>query len=146
MYALELCPLNLYFLYNNPAEVCGGQRPPFFDMKSIRKVFGWRLIYVNQLLFFTPHTAAASAVLSVSLTYSESLPSADNTPNNRWATAGRKEIAWPYCLPSPPSLFFTNKGFFNKLKGPLPWPIEKMKGGSEVWYNVAGKKEQLIRK
>lgn len=51
VHALELCPLNLYFLYNNPAEVCSGQRPPFFDMKSIRKVFGWRLIYVNQLLF-----------------------------------------------------------------------------------------------
>lgn len=43
------------------------------------------------------------------------------------------------------SLFFTNKGFFNKLKGPLSWPIEKMKGGSEVWYNVAGKKGKKKR-
>lgn len=82
--ALEHCPLNLYFLYNNTAEVCSGQRPLFIDMKSIQKVFGWRLIYVNQL-FSSPHmaAAAASAVLSVSLTYSESLPSTDNTPNNR---------------------------------------------------------------
>lgn len=44
------------------------------------------------------------------------------------------------------SLFFTNKGFFNKLKGPPPRPIEKMKGGTEVWYNVAGKKRAAHQK
>lgn len=93
-----------------------------FDMKSIRKVFGRRLIYVNQLLFpgLTLQQQQPSAVLSVSLTYSEPplpfTPSTDNTPNNRWATAGRKEIAWPYCLPSPPLCSSQIKGFLINWK------------------------------
>lgn len=82
---------------------------------------GW---YMSISFFSTPHTAAAaaataaaaSAALSVSLTYSESLPSTDNTPNNRWATAGRKEIAWPYCLPSPPLCSSQIKGFLINWK------------------------------
>lgn len=74
----------------------------------------------EQTFFSSLHTAAAaaaaSAVLSVSLTYSKSLPCTDNTPHNRWATAGRKEIAWPYCLPLPPLCSSQIKGFLINWK------------------------------
>lgn len=37
MCALDRCPLSLYFLYKNPAEVWIGQRPLSFDMNSSQR-------------------------------------------------------------------------------------------------------------
>lgn len=141
--ALEHCPLNLFFLYNNPAKVCSGQRPFLFDMKSSRKVFdcSW---YMSISFFQPSRSAAGEPPVRLSPTASPP-PSTDNTPqqvSGCWQKGDCLTLLFAFVS----SLFFTNKVFFNKLKGLLPWPIEKMKGGSEVWYNVAGKKEQLIRK
>lgn len=67
---------------NSPEEVRSSQRPLFFDMKSSYQVLSWRLIHVNQPIF-PSQQQQHSAFLPISLTYSESLPSTDNTPHNR---------------------------------------------------------------
>lgn len=96
---------------------CGKTRgPSSLIWRAARRSLagGW---YVSVRFFCTSHTAARrSAILSVFLTYSEFHPTADNTPNIRWATAGRKEIAWPYCLPLPPLCSSQIKGFLINWK------------------------------
>lgn len=106
---LRSSALLIYFLYNN-ASRCAVDRGLYsLIWRAAERSLAWGW-YVSISLFLSLSTAVPS------LTYSDSLPAADNTPNNRWATAGRKEIAWPYCLPSPPLCSSQIKGFLINWK------------------------------
>ena len=115
------CPLPSGFLLLVTVQQCTAAAKGLFFLYEEHPKGPWLQadICLSSFFFFSPLTttaAAKSAILPISLTYSESLPSTDNPPHNRWATAGRKEIAWPYCLPSPPLCSSQIKGFLINWK------------------------------
>lgn len=142
------CSLNIHFLSDPPTAARGLGA---FDARSI----GCRLICVNQpstpppLPPLSPPSLCSrppsSPTANPSLPLPPPPPAADNTPPEQVSGCWRRGDCLTLLFAFASSLFFPNKGFFNKLKGPPPPPARRMKGTTELCYNVAKKKREKKR-